>query len=93
MADSSDSTETVRPFDETMAFLKGLESNLNRTKHERINRYLETQKLQLNITGGSDGECSFPPAGEVVVGGGGGGGTRADGGGSRDAEIFSSAES
>ena len=90
MADSSDSTETVRPLAETMALLSGLEGNLNRIKHERVKEYLETQKLHPNIIGGSDGECSFPPAGEVVVGVRG---TRADGGGSRDAEIFSCAKS
>ena len=67
MADSSDSTQTLRPLAETMALLSGLEGNLNLTKHERVNQYLESLKLHLNITGGSDGECSFSPAGGVVV--------------------------
>ena len=55
MAGSSDSTETVRPLAETMALVSGLEGNLNRIKQQRVNQYLETQKMYLNITCDSDG--------------------------------------
>ena len=30
------------------------------SKLERVNEFLETYKMHLNITGGSDGECPFP---------------------------------